>query len=135
MGAWDASSFGNDTANDWAYSLEESGDGGFIEETLQRVLNSADEYLEAPEAEEAIAAAEVVAWLLGRRGALHAYTEKIAVWVENHPIKPSATLVKAAVAALDRIQGPNSELAELWEGQEEWTRAVNDLRHRLRGAR
>jgi hypothetical protein len=26
MGAWDATSFGNDTANDWAYELEEHGD-------------------------------------------------------------------------------------------------------------
>ena len=133
MGAWDASSFGNDTANDWAYSLEECSDLGCIEEALQRVLDAGDEYLEAPDAEEAIGAAEVVAWLLGRRGELNAYTEKIAVWVEAHPIRPPQKLVDSAVAVLDRIQGSDSELAELWEGQAEWVAAIGDLRKRLDG--
>jgi len=59
MGAWDTTSFGNDTANDWAYGLLESNDFSLIEATLQKVLDFGDEYLEAPEAEEGIAASEL----------------------------------------------------------------------------
>ncbi len=111
MGAWDATSFGNDTANDWAYELEESDDLSFIDATLQKALDVGDGYLEAPDAEEAVAAAEVVAWLRGRSTPVNAYTEKIAAWVSAHAAAAPAPLAEKAVAALDRIQRQPSELA------------------------
>ncbi|HXA46345.1 MAG TPA: DUF4259 domain-containing protein, partial [Burkholderiaceae bacterium] len=65
MGTWSHEPFGNDTANDWAYGLEETKDMSFIESALDRVIEQSGDYLEAPEAEEAIAAIEVIAKLLG----------------------------------------------------------------------
>jgi len=68
MGAWSYESFGNDDACDWIAQLEEHNDLGFVESTLDAVLAVGDDYLEAPEACEAIAAAKVVARLRGDAG-------------------------------------------------------------------
>jgi hypothetical protein len=131
MGAWDATSFGNDTANDWAYELEECNDLSYIESTLQEVLDTGDDYLDSDPAVEAIAAAEVLAWLRGKPTPVNSYTEKVAAWVSAHPIQPPAALIQKALAALDRIQQEPSELPELWEGDPDWTAAMADLRNRL----
>ena len=131
MGAWDETSFGNDTANDWAYSLEECHDLSLIEATLSKITGAGESYIEAPEAEEAIAAAEVLAWLCGNPSEVNAYTKKIAEWAKAHPLEPSETLLKTAAAALLRIQTEPSELLELWEGQDEWRQSIQNLRVRL----
>lgn len=131
MGAWDATSFGNDTANDWAYDLEDYEDLAYLIQTLQSIFSDEEEYLEAPLAEEAIAAAEVIAWLRGHPCPVNAYTEKIAAWVAAHPIPPPSEVVQLALSALDRIEGPESELAELWEDDPDWTAAIANLRTRL----
>ena len=131
MGAWDATSFGNDTANDWAYELEECDDLSYITTTLQRVLDAGEEFIEAPDAEEAIAAAEVLAWLRGRPTPVNAYTEKIETWVAAHRIQPPPATIELAVAVLDRIQRQPSELPELWEDDPDWSASMADLRARL----
>ena len=131
MGAWDATSFGNDSANDWAYELEQCDDLSFIDATLQRMLDIGSEYLESDEASEAIAASEVLAWLRGQPTEIDAYTEKLADWVKSHPIHPPAALISKALAALDRIQGDQSELKELWESDPDWAASLTDLRARL----
>lgn len=61
MRAWSHESFGNDDAGDWIAQLEERNDLALVESTLDAVLAMGDDYLKAPEACEAIAAAEVVA--------------------------------------------------------------------------
>ena len=131
MGAWDATSFGNDTANDWAYDLEGCNDLSYIESTLQKVLDIGEDYLDSDEAVEAIAAAEILAWLRGRPVPVNGYTEKIAVWVASHPIQPSAAIIQKALSVLDRIERPESELPELWEGDPDWLASMADLRKRL----
>lgn len=131
MGAWDATSFGNDTANDWAYELENVNDLSYIEATLQKILDAGDEYIEGPDAEEAIAAAEVVAWLRGRPTPVNGFTRKIDAWVAANRIQPPAALIQMAISAIDRIQQQPSELIALWDGNAEWAAAMSDLRHRL----
>lgn len=131
MGAWDATSFGNDTANDWAYDLEGCDDLSHIETALQQVLDIGNDYLDADVASEAVAAAEVLAWVCGKPAPVNTYTEKIAAWVSSHPTKPSAATIQMALSVLYRIQGEQSELAELWEGDPEWTDCMTDLRNRL----
>ncbi|WP_367873113.1 DUF4259 domain-containing protein [Luteolibacter sp. Populi] len=132
MGAWDATSFGNDTANDWACDLEDHDDLSFLESTLQVVLDAGDDYLDSDAACEAIAAAEVVAFLRGHAAPVDAYTEKIAEWVTAHALEAPDSLVKMSLDALDRIQRPPSELPELWEEDPEWIAAMDDLRKRLK---
>lgn len=129
--AWDHTSFGNDAANDWAYELEQRDDLSLIEETLQTVIETGDDYLGAREAEEAIAAAEVLAWLRGKRSAATAYTEKIESWVESNPLNPPAALLKRAIRVLKRIEREPSEVMEQWEGKPEWTEWMQQLRARL----
>ncbi|ENV51109.1 hypothetical protein L292_1154 [Acinetobacter junii CIP 107470 = MTCC 11364] len=43
MGTWSHESFGNDTANDWAYELEDATDFAVIEAALQVALDEGDE--------------------------------------------------------------------------------------------
>ncbi len=134
MGAWGHLAFDNDDANDWAYALEETDDLTLVESAFAEV-ESADHYLEAPEASHALAACEVLARLNGKPGYENAYTEKVDTWVAAHPIELAPGLIARANAAIDRVLGENSELKELWAESDEsgqWLACVEDLRQRLR---
>ena len=65
MGAWETDPFGNDTACDWQYELEETDDLSLIESTLEKVREVGSKYLDASDAEEAIAAADAIVRLKG----------------------------------------------------------------------
>lgn len=127
MGTWSHESFGNDTACDWAYELEGITDLSVIESTIDRVLESEDEYLEALDAEEAIAAIEVIAKLLGNGTQSDSYTERADAWVKENNLRPSAELIQKARNAISKILSENSELAELWEESEEWKPEISKL--------
>ena len=134
MGAWSHESFGNDDACDWAAQLEEANDLAFVESALDAVLNVGGEYLEAPVASEAIAAAEVVARLQGNFGIRDPYSESVDAWVERVKIRPPASLASKAHRALDRILSEPSELLELWQETEEagaWEASVKGLKGRI----
>lgn len=134
MGSWDVDSFGNDAACDWTYELEETEDLSLVEDTLQRAVDAGSDELEIQEAEEAVAAAEVVARLKGNFGYHNAYTETVDKWVEAHPGPPSEELVTLAVQALDRVVSPPSELRDVWEEADdldEWKASVDDLKRRV----
>lgn len=134
MGAWSHDSFGNDDACDWAYRLEDCDDLSLIESTLDTVLAVGDDYLESPEAAEAIAAAEAVARLQGHFGICDSYSETLDAWVRKMRLQPSPALAGKAQRALDRIVGEASELRELWDESDEgetWTAAVKELRARI----
>lgn len=136
MGAWGTDSFDNDTACDWSYDLEEADDLSLVRETLARVFEEGDEYLDSDAACEALAACEVIARLKGNWGQRNAHTETVDEWVESHAITPPADLVEQAVAAIGRILTPPSELLELWEESADgdaWHQAVEKLRARVRG--
>jgi len=127
MGAWSHTPFGNDTANDWAYGLEEVDDLSVIESAIDAVLQNGEEYLEAPEAEEAVAAIEVIAKLLGKGTQFDTYTEKVDEWVKRVGKIPSPELLQKAREAISRILSADSELAELWEDSEEWRISMQNL--------
>ena len=134
MGAWSHESFGNDDACDWVSQLVDSNDLTVVETTLDAVMNIGMDYLEAPQACEGIAAAEVVARLQGHFGQKDAYSESLDQWVSESKFKPSLSLAAKAHRALDRIISEPSELFELWhEGDEgtKWMGAVRDLRNRI----
>jgi hypothetical protein len=133
MGAWGSGAFENDTACDWKYELEEHHDLSVVEEAIDRVLAAGDGSLDADDACCGLAACEVLARLKGHWGVRDSYTESMDTWVEEHPMVPPAALVAGALAAIDRISGPSSELAELWEDDDDWRNAVADLRARVAG--
>jgi len=134
MGAWDHTTFGNDDACDWEGDLRSHQDLSFVEETLDKVINTGTAYLEAPESSVGIAAAEVVARLQGHFGIRNTYTESVDEWVAAHPLAVPPTLARKAHAALDRILVLPSELLELWEESESfqlWTDTITELKSRI----
>ena len=134
MGAWAVDAFGNDDAADWCSSLEGAESLAPIEEALGTVLEVGADYLEAPEACTALAAAEVLARLNGQWGERTPYTESADLWVETSGVQATPQAIRNAQAAIDRILGDQSELRELWEESEEyedWLSSVRDLRARL----
>jgi hypothetical protein len=132
MGAWDADSFGNDAACDWAFGLDDVNDLSLVHETFEAVLN-ADDFLDSDIACGGLAACEVVARLKGNWGVRNPYSEDVDKWVAAHPIKPPESLVKTALEVIDRVLAPGSELREIWEDANatEWLAAVDDLRKRV----
>ncbi len=135
MGAWSHESFGNDDACDWAAQLDEYDDLSLVEATFDTVLEAGDDELEAPEASEAIAAAEVVARLQGNPGAAEDLPEGLGAWVERIQLLPSADLAAKARRALDRVLAGPSELMELWDesGESEaWQASIRELKGRIR---
>jgi hypothetical protein len=134
VGAWDHTAFGNDDACDWGGDLCSHNDLTFIEETLDKVIDTGDDYLEAPEACMAIAASEVLARLQGRPGLRNAYTKSVDDWIGAHPLSVPASLAQKAHAALDRILAESSELLELWQESESlqpWRDSVTELKDRI----
>src|SRR5262245_35612917 len=113
MGAWGTGIFDNDTACDWAYELEEASDLSLIEGALDKVLNVGAEYLDATEAEEALAAAETIARLKGNWGIRNSYTETMDKWVETTRMAPPKALVEKALDVIERALSEPSELLEL----------------------
>src|SRR5258708_3036495 len=77
MGAWDTDPFGNDTAGDWAYGLDECENLKLIEKALEKVEAVGNDYLDSTEAEEAIAAADTLARLKGRAYVHNSHTEAV----------------------------------------------------------
>jgi septation ring formation regulator EzrA len=135
MGAWDTDPFGNDTACDWASALEESEDFDLIEETLAKIEAAGDEYIEAPDAEEAIAAADTVARLKGKAYVKNSHTEAVDEWVAEQELTVPEELVDLAILAIERIQSEPSELLELWDESgdfEAWNKHLEALKKRLK---
>ena len=134
MGTWGAGPLENDTAIDWTYGLGEVADLSLIEGALNRALAVGGDYLPAPEAEEALAAAEAIARLLGNHGAQNDYTRTVDDWVSWMPEKPPLELLTKAWRMVARVQKPPSELLELWTEAgraEAWLDSLADLKLRL----
>lgn len=134
MGTWSHESFGNDTANDWAYELEDATDFSVIEAALQVALDEGDEYLDADLAMEAIAAVEVIAKRLGKGTQSDVYTEKVDEWLETISEQPSDVLLSLAKRVLERIVADDSELKELWLESDEyelWLGSIQQLKDAL----
>lgn len=135
MGTWGTGTFENDGASDWVYDLEETkAPVQFLSDTLKAGLN--DEYLESGDAENALAAAEVVAALLGHPAAN--LPQSVTSWLASHErLELSSDLREQAVAAVDRAHRPPCELLELWEESgemENWLAGVTDLEGRLKNS-
>lgn len=131
MGAWGTRSFENDEAKDWAAGLDK-----IAPEELTRILTQAaddPEYLEAPAAYVAVAAAEVVAALSGAPA--EEAPAGIVDWARAHPQVFTPGLKALAIRTLERVRR-NSEVKDLWmqaDGLNDWIAAIGELQGRLRG--
>ncbi len=133
MGAWGTGSFDNDDAGDFLAEVTDSGDLALVREVLDNVLTST-EYVEAPDACQAIVAAEIVAAALGRPTLAAQRRDDLARWLASIRPKIEADLVAQAREALSRILAENSELRELWEETDdfaEWRALVSELGQQL----
>ena len=144
MGAWGAGSFENAVASEWAADLADGGGVEMVRDTLAAAAACpAGEYLESDEGAEALAAAEVVAAAAGRplrAVAMGSSGPHALAWAAAHPVAGTSELFALALAALDRVEGAESELQDLWSadesagaGSREWFGELEDLRNRLAG--
>ena len=113
MGCWSLEPFGNDTALDWAERFTKSADLSYLEATLDVILQSDGTPLETSAAEEAVAAAEVLAKLRGMGTQSDASTAAVDDWVRSFGGAPSPELLGKAQRALERI-GKDPELQAEW---------------------
>ena len=137
MGTWALNAFGNDYAMDWAQDLQEYKTLELVETTLDNVIDSTEEELEAPFAAEALAALEVIARLQGRPGATDPATKEVDEWVAACKKKITPPLLDKARLAFDKIVAESSELRQLWQDSEhfdDWQQDVAALRLRVLGA-
>ena len=159
MGAWSGEPFGNDTAADWLWELDDSSDWDVVRGALNEALATDDE-LDADVASNAIAAAAVVARGIGHAGVRKALSaddddadsddeseneesdasddEDVSASITaflDRAGEPSAELVQLALSALDAATGPSSELTDLWaeSGDPEWEKANAAVRTELGG--
>jgi hypothetical protein len=134
MGAWDVDVFGNDDAGDWTYGLDDFNDFSYVESALDKVLATGSDYLEYPDAAQALAAIEVVARSQGNWGKRDAFSETVDNWVEKVKLKPSTVLAQKAHDTIARILADQSELAELWKQSDKydaWLTSVEELKSRV----
>jgi hypothetical protein len=155
MGAWSGEPFGNDTASDWLWELDDSSDWDVVRGALDLAVGG-DEELDADVATNAIAAAAVVAQGIGHSAKRNASaaddddadldddgdedvsddeaSNSIDAFL-NRAGEPSADLVQLAISALDAATGPSSELTDLWNesGADEWEKANAAVRADLGG--
>ena len=129
-GTWGVGHFDNDQSLDTSSNWAESGTVDSIRETLTSAISA--KYLESPDAEDALVAAEVVAASLGKPN--KELPADLAAWIQRQPSDQLRTLAPQALAAVERVRSPDgSELYELWadQGADEWLDQVDDLASRL----
>lgn len=130
MGAWGMGSFENDGALGLLADVVHSDDLSVVREVIDGVLAN-DDYIEVDDAQEAMAAGEVVALLMGRAG--EKLPERLITWQQAHPLKADDALREQAAQAVQKVFDA-SEMRELWEETPnfaEWQAAVQDLLKRL----
>jgi Domain of unknown function (DUF4259) len=113
VGAWGAGNFENDDAADWFAEFERNGVAAVVS-ALDRVFALGDdEYLEAPDASAAVAAAEIVA--SARDGDPSSIPESARMAFSSYRNALSdAPFLELARRAIHRIL-QQSELKGLWE--------------------
>jgi hypothetical protein len=127
VGAWGHLFDENDDAADWLGDFEDSPDWAIVDQAL--AITDAD-YIEAPGASNALAAAEVVAAGLGK--ASPRLEDAVSEWASARS-SDAAARRQQAIAALTAVRD-NSELQELWQEAEEyadWRASVNETLSRL----
>jgi Domain of unknown function (DUF4259) len=136
MGAWGIQGLDNDRAMDFVGDFLDAPSEKLLDEAVRRIADAAsDRCLEVPDCERAIAAAEIVAALLG--SPIADLPERLASWLKDSAtFRADRALVAMAIESVRRI-GAQSELQELWadvDESEAWQQEMADLERRLNSA-
>ncbi|MBS2963452.1 DUF4259 domain-containing protein [Actinocrinis puniceicyclus] len=114
MGTWQVGPFDNDDAMDFFDEVEETPDSEVppkLRETLVAVVERPGK-VELQEGHVAVAAACLVA--AGRSRAAATGNSSVDAWLTAHRPQVTAEDQRVALAALDRVTGPDSEWMALW---------------------
>lgn len=146
MSIWGPGPFNNDDGTDWFADLRDTPKLQSIRQAIQEVSDTEHiGYLEVTDGAEVVAAAEVLAELLGSPGDDPVFDEELKELAEvlKQELKRESKrdiqkLVKQAIEALEIVlnDAENSELRQMWEEQSAempaWTAAMTTLQQRLR---
>ncbi len=105
-----------------------------LDEAVDRIVSSEGDFLEASDAQEGLAAAEIIARLRGSPGEQTAYTAAIDAWVKSARAQVPDELVGKARRAIARMLSEPSELLEAWTESDDiegWRSAVEAVVRRL----
>jgi hypothetical protein len=129
MGAWNAKSFGNDSANDWVFELEKCVGASVLEGALEAALK--DSKPESEACERALGAAAVVE--ASRKNPIGRFPTAARDWVLETSFVASNRLVALAIRGVRKIRN-ESELLELWKeaGAAKWLKEMDVLLESLR---
>ncbi len=128
---FDYKAFGNETAREWLRTLFPSSTDEHIIRAFLVVVQS-QSFVDAQDAERAVAAAEMVA--LSHGVGAPDNPQECGMWIRRNNYKSAPELVSAAVEVIERIFS-NSELKELWErtdGMIQWKTEIHSLLSRLK---
>ncbi|TCO65727.1 DUF4259 domain-containing protein [Actinocrispum wychmicini] len=128
MGTWDKGAFDNDDAADFSGDLDDAEPGArvrLIREALTAAADNAD-YLEAPEAFQAIAAAAVVASQQPDGPEVDSVYGP-SFLSDGDSLDLPDELVELSLRAIARVLDEESEWREQWEEAEELTEAIAAL--------
>jgi hypothetical protein len=132
VGTWDTGPFDNDSAADWCGDLDEAEPErrpALVRDALTAVLDNGDEYLDRDLADEALAAAALIA--AQRPGGAPVTTAYAPDFIlAGGRLELTGDMPALAVKALNRILAEESEWRELWADTDEYEKAVAEV-HRL----
>ena len=114
MGTWQVGPFDNDDAMDFFDEVEETPDAD-VPPKLRKALVAVVErpgQVELAEGHVAVAAASLVA--AGRSRIAATGNASVDAWLSAHRPAVTAEDQRVALAALDRVTGPDSEWMTLW---------------------
>jgi len=133
MGAWGIGEFENDNALDFVNDVTDGAGLKRIETAIDSVVNARSEYLEAPEAEEGLAAAAILVRLKNPTVNQQSTPLELSAWLSKAE-KPTAELTEKARQAVSRVLTAPSELLELWSESDEfeaWKASVEAIAAQL----
>jgi len=114
MGTWHVGPFDNDVAMDFFDEIEETPDDQ-VPKKLSEVLAAVAERpgrIELDEGHLAVAAAGLVA--AGRSRSAATGNPSVDEWLSQHRPYTDQDCARVALAALDKVCGPDSEWMDLW---------------------
>ncbi len=130
MGTWGVGPFENDNAQTMIKEITEDAEPAkIIERIFSTVIETGDAYLEAPPAQAAIGAAQI----LTLKKTEAEKTDVTALMSISHDLQNRFT--QQARDALHRILTPSSELLELWEESKDialWKETIEKLLEELK---